>query len=137
MHVWGTIMKTQQKILLIVDCLVNLLLGLFLLFFPLGVIDYLGLPETNTYFYPVILGAVIFGIGLALLLEVIGHERKIRGLGLGGAIAINIVGSLVLMCWLLFASLTMPLRGWIILWVVALLVFTIGIVEYLTKSWIQ
>lgn len=130
-------MKPKQKILLIVDSIVNLLIGLLLLFFPFGVIDYLGLPAANTYFYPVILGAVIFGIGLALLLEVLGHERKIRGLGLGGAIAINIIGSLVLMGWLMFSSLIIPVRGWIILWVVGLLVFAIGIVELITKSWIE
>ncbi|MBW1784283.1 MAG: hypothetical protein JRL30_26525 [Deltaproteobacteria bacterium] len=128
-------MKSRYKILLLIDAIVNLILGVLLLLFPVGVIDILGLPPTNTYFYPVILGAVILGIGLALLLEVMGYEKNIRGLGLGGAIAINLVGSLVLIFWLIFASLDMPLRGWIILWMVGGLVFLIGVAELITKSW--
>ena len=128
-------MKTTSKILLILDCVVNLLLGMLLLLFPIGIIDLLGLPETNTNFYPCILGAVIFGIGLALLSELVGYAKNFRGLGLGGAILINLVGSIVLIIWLLFGSLSIPLRGQIILWTVGLVVFLIGIVEIVTKSW--
>ena len=128
-------MKTKYKILLIIDCFVNLLLGLLLLLFPLGVIDLLGLPVTNTNFYPSILGAVIFGIGLALLFELAGYAKQFRGLGLGGAILINLVGSSALIFWLLFGSLSIPLKGHIILWAVGLLVFFIGIVELVAKSW--
>jgi hypothetical protein len=128
-------MKPTSRILLIVDCAVNLLLGLLLLLFPIGIVDLLGLPETNTHFYPSILGAVIFGIGLALLFELLGYSRNFRGLGLGGAILINLVGSIVLLIWLLFGSLNIPLNGQIILWTVGLVVFLIGIVEIVTKSW--
>ena len=128
-------MRSKHKILLIIDCIVNISLGLLLLLFPLGVIDFLGLPETNTYFYPSILGAVILGIGLALFFELVGYKKRFRGLGLGGAILINIVGSLVLMYWLVFGSLSIPIRGQIILWIVGSLVFLIGIAEFITKSW--
>lgn len=128
-------MNQQYKILLLIDSFVNLLLGVLLLLFPIGVIDLLGLPQTSTTFYPSILGAVLFGIGLALFLEMVGHARHFRGLGLGGAIIINMVGSLVLICWLLFGSLTIPLRGEIILWIVGIVVFVIGIAELVTKSW--
>ena len=129
-------MKLKHKILLLIDGIVNLLLGILLLLFPIGIIDFLGLPQTNTNFYPSILGAVIFGIGLSLLLELAGHGKYIRGLGLGGAIVINIIGSLVLIFWLIFGSLTIPLKGRIILWAVGLVVFLIGIAELATKSWI-
>ena len=129
-------MRTKIRVLLIIDSTLNLVLGVVLLLFPLGVIDLLGLPSTDSYFYPMLLGAVILGIGLALLIELAGHEKNFRGLGLGGAIAINTVGSLVLMGWLLFSSLTLPLRGWILLWVIGILVLLIGIVEFITKSWI-
>ena len=128
-------MKTKCKILLIIDCFVNLLLGLLLLLFPLGVIDLLGLPATNTNFYPSILGAVIFGIGLALLFEFTGYAKRFRGLGLGGAILINLFGSSALIFWLLFGSLSIPLKGHIVLWAVGLLVFFIGIVELVSKAW--
>jgi hypothetical protein len=106
-----------------------------LLLFPDGIIDLFGLPKTDTNFYPSILGAILFGIGLALLFERVGHAKRFHGLGLGGAIVINIVGSLVLICWLLFGSLNIPLKGQIILWVVGFVVFLIGILEFATKSW--
>jgi hypothetical protein len=128
-------MKLKNKILLFIDCIVNLFLGVILLLFPFGIIEFFGLPPTNTHFYPSILGAVILGIGFALLLEIIGYERNISGLGLGGAIAINIIGSFALICWLIFGSLNMPLRGQIVLWIVSVIVLLIGVVEFSTKSW--
>ena len=128
-------MKSKHKILLLVDCIVNLLLGVLLLLFPIGIIDLLGLPATNTNFYPSLLGAVIFGIGLALFLELAGYEKHVRGLGLAGAIVINIAGSFVLLCWLIFGSLTIPMRGQIVLWIVGVIVFLIGVAEFVTKSW--
>ena len=73
-------MKLKYKILLLIDCIVNLFLGILLLLFPIGIIDFLGLPQTNTNFYPSILGAVIFGIGLSLFLELAGHAKHYRGL---------------------------------------------------------
>jgi hypothetical protein len=129
-------MKLKYKILLLIDCIVNLFLGILLLLFPIGIIEFLGLPRTNTNFYPSILGAVIFGIGLSLFLELVGHTKHFRGLGLGGAILINIVGSLALIFWLVFGSLAIPLKGQIILWAIGLIVFSIGIAELVTKSWI-
>jgi hypothetical protein len=122
-------MKLKHKILLLIDCIVNLILGVLLLLFPIGIIEFLGLPSTNTNFYPSILGAVLFGIGLALFLELVGVTKQVRGLGLGGAIIINIMGSFVLICWLIFGSLDIPLKGQIILWTIGILVFLIGIAE--------
>jgi hypothetical protein len=129
-------MKRKHKILLLIDSIVNLLLGFILLLFPIGIIDFLGLPQTSTNFYPSILGAVIVGIGLALYIEYAGHEKQIRGLGLGGAIVINMVGSLALIFWLIFGSLTIPLRGQITLWIVGVVVLFIGIAEIAAKSWV-
>jgi len=40
------------------------------------------------------------------------------------AIVINIIGSFVLLCWLIFGNLVMPKKGRVILWIVA------------AKSWI-
>ncbi len=129
-------MKLKNKILLLIDGIVNIVLGILLLLFPMGVIDFLGLPQTNTNFYASILGAVIFGIGLALLFELAGHAKHFRGLGLGGAILINIVGSMVLFYWLIFGSLDIPKKGQMVLWIVGAIVFLIGMVELATKSWI-
>ena len=41
-----------------------LLLGILLLCFPLGIAAWLGVPEGGSNFYPIILGAVLFGIGV-------------------------------------------------------------------------
>jgi hypothetical protein len=93
------------------------------------------LPSTNTFFYTSILGGVIFGIGIALGLEWIGVPKGIRGLGLGGAIAINLFGGGTLLFWLLFGNLGLPTRGQVTLWIVAVVVIGIGLIELVSKSW--
>ena len=128
-------MKSKHKALLAIDGIVNLVLGAILLSFPAGLVKLLGLPLTNTYFYASILGAVIFGIGVALLLELYGAPSRIRGLGLGGAIAINLCGGGALLVWLLAVPLRIPLRGQVILWAVGIFVVIIGLAEIATKSW--
>ena len=131
----GLRMNFKHKVLLFIDGIVNLLLGVILLFFPAGLLDLLGLPPTNTYFYASILGAVIFGIGVALLLELYGFQKRVRGLGLGGAIAINLCGGGALMVWLVAVPLSVPLLGKVILWIAAAVVLIIGLVELVAKSW--
>jgi hypothetical protein len=127
--------EKKQEILLAIDGIVNVILGILLLLFPFGISELLGVPESNTNFYPTILGGVIFGIGVALFIERYGFKKKLRGLGLGGAIAINICGAFVLLIWLLIDPFALPLRGYIILWVIALGVLLIGIVELVARSW--
>jgi hypothetical protein len=128
-------MDTKHKTLLVIDGVANLVLGILLLLFPLGVAEFLGLPVPESNFYATILGGVIFGIGVALLIERYGFEKQIHGLGLGGAIAINICGSLILLGWLIFAPPAIPLRGSIILWAIGILVLGIGMVELAAKTW--
>lgn len=120
---------------MIIDGIVNLILGVLLLSFPFGIATILGIPVPIINFYPFILGAVLFGIGIALLIEVYGDQHCIRGLGIAGAIAINFCGAIILIIWLLFSSINMPLRGYIILWTIAIVVLTIGLTELLSKSW--
>jgi len=128
-------MKPKHKAFLLIDGIVNLILGILLLLFPFGVAKILGLPQPQSNFYPTILGGVIFGIGIALLLEAYGQKRRIRGLGIGGAIAINFCGGGILVLWLIFEQLNIPLRGMITLWIVAIVVLGLGILETLTKTW--
>jgi hypothetical protein len=92
-------------------------------------VNLLGLPVTNTDFYAGILGSVLFGIGIALLIERYGKPKNIRGLGLEGAIAINFCGAGVLLLWLLLVPFDIPLRGKLILWSIAVGVIAIGVVE--------
>ena len=112
-------------------------MGILLLLFPLGIAELVGTPLPNTYFYPTILGAVIFGIGIALLIDVYGQPHGIRGLEIAGAIAINFCGAGFLILWLILAPLSVPLRGYVVLWAIAIVVLAIGFVELSSKSWEQ
>jgi len=118
-----------MKTFLVIDAAVNLVLGLLLLLFPVGVIDVLGLPQVQSYFYTSILGAVIFGIGLALGVEIYSSKTGLRGLGLGGAIAINFAGASALLYWLLFGHLVLNWIAIITLWIICLTVFVVGVAE--------
>lgn len=127
----------KQRVLLTVDAAINLILGGLILAFPAGMRELLGMPPVVSYFYTTILGAVIFGVGIALLVELIGASRSISGLGLGGAVAINLCGGGALLVWLIVSPVDLPLRGAIILWIVAVVVVVVGIIELITGSWKQ
>jgi len=120
----------DMKILLLTDAIINLLLGVVLLFYSNPIVSFFGLPQTNNSFYPTILGAVLFGIGVALIIEFRG-QKNIGGLGLGGAISINLIGGIVLFIWLICGNLTIPIHGFIILWILALLLVGISLIEIL------
>jgi hypothetical protein len=106
-----------------------------LLLFPFGLAPVLGVPVPNNYFYSTLLGAVLFGIGMALLIEAYGRQRGMHGLGIAGAIVINICGATILMLWLLSNSLSIPLRGYIVLWIIAIAVLTVGLIELISGTW--
>lgn len=97
--------------------------------FPFGISTFLGLPYTEQYFYPVIFGAVLFGIGIALSIEGWKGEKQLTGLGLAGAIAINLCGAITLALWLIFVDLNIPLHGMLILSLIAFVVILIGLIE--------
>jgi hypothetical protein len=119
----------RHTTLLKIDAAINLILGILLLAFPLELVQALGLPMADPSFYPSILGGVLFGIGLALLIECYRQSNGFIGLGLGGAIAINLCGGFVLAIWLLSGSLNLPLRGQIFLWFLVLLLVGISLIE--------
>jgi hypothetical protein len=54
---------------------------------------------------------------------------RVTGLGLGGAIAINLCGGGALAIWLLSGTLALPTRGYIFLGTVAVAVLGISLVE--------
>lgn len=122
----------RVTLLLTLDAFVNLALGTMLLFFPKGLVVALGLPYSASAFYPSILGAVLFGIGIALLLERNRPGRDGVGLGLAGAVAINLCGGLVLAGWLLIGNLDLPMRGTLLLWILVLLLVGLSTFEFLT-----
>jgi hypothetical protein len=122
----------KEDTLLLVDAIINLALGIPLAFFPRGAAEFLGIPIPNIPFYASILGAVLMGIGLALLIERSTHSRGMTGLGIGGAIAINLCGAGALSAWLIGGELDLPLRGTLFLGFVAALVFVAALFEILS-----
>jgi hypothetical protein len=126
---------TKKHLLLVVDGIVNLALGIMLIFFPTQLMVALDLPKVETLFYVNILGAVLFGIGIALLLERFAGTQGMTGLGIAGAIAINLCGGGVLTFWLLFGNLQLSKGGAIFLWGIAIIVLGIAVAELVTKSW--
>ena len=125
----------RKNLLLVVDGIVNLALGVLLVFFPAQLMNAFDLPKVETFFYVNILGAVLFGIGIALLLERFWGKREVTGLGISGAIAINLCGAGAVIFWLLFGDLELSQAGAVFLWSIAILVFGIAIAELVTKSW--
>lgn len=51
--------ENQKKGFLLIDGIVNLILGIILLLFPFGVDEVLGVPQPLSNFYPTILGSFI------------------------------------------------------------------------------
>ncbi len=121
----------KKSKILFVDAVVNLILGILLLAFSPGIINFLGVPNTELYFYPNILGGVLFGVGIALLIEYYRKSGSLVGLGLGGAVSINICGGIVLALWLVFGNLSIPLKGIIFLWILVFILVGISSTELL------
>ena len=124
----------KWSFLLTADAVINFALGLPLLFVPTAAARFLGIPVPEPAFYASILGAVLTGIAIALLLEQFHERTRLTGLGLGGAITINICGSGALVAWLLFGHLELPFRGHLFLWLVAAVVLVISLVELLAHA---
>lgn len=118
--------------LLELDGVGNLILGTPLLLFPGYVSEFLGLPTNGGSFYAVILGAIFFGIGIALLLE--RFRPNLGGLGIGGAMCINLIFGLVLAGWLLLAAFPLPTRGVLVLSFLAVALVLISLAEIVALS---
>ncbi len=119
----------KHATLLELDGAGNVAIGLLLLVFPARVIDWLGVPASESSFYPSLFGSVLIGIGVALLYERFRSPESRAGLGIVGAAAINICFGVVLAGWLLVGHLSLPLHGHILLWVLALILVALGSME--------
>ena len=120
----------RSSALLTCDAVINLLIGALLVAFPGSLVAALGIPAAEVAFYPSILGAVLFGIGIALVIE---RVRGSSGLGLYGAISINLSGGLVLGLWLIYGGLSLPPRGRLLLWLLVLVLVGISSLELVAQ----
>jgi hypothetical protein len=120
----------KKRIVLFIDASINFILGILLLTFSPIIVNFLGVPHTDNNFYPTILGGIFIGITIALVIEALKKRtNSITGLGLVGAVCINISGGIVLLFWLLFGNLELPLKGFIFLWTLDVILLIISSVE--------
>ncbi len=122
----------MRKELLTLDGVVNLALGILLMWYPAWLASALGLPTESRSFFASILGAVLFGIGVALLIERWRPPLRIAGLGLGGAISINLCGGVVLAAWLLGGLSDLTALGQLALWALVVLLVGLSTLELYT-----
>ncbi len=123
----------MRQTLLELDGFGNILLGVLLAFFPAPVARFLGLPCVEHAFYPSLFGAVLVGIGGALLLQRFGRGEHLAGLGLGGALVVNLCFGIALAGWLVAADLALPFRGYLVLWALVAVLVGFGGIEL----WVQ
>lgn len=70
------------------------------------------MPKFDLSFYPSILGSILLGIGIALLMDFNQQRDDLDpGLGLRGAIAINLCGGAALYGWLILRDLQLLTLG--------------------------
>ena len=105
------------RISLIIDAVIDFILAVILLAYSPRLVEFLGIPPTDNYFYPNILGAILLGISIALVIEAFRKGERSVGLGAVGAASITLCGALVLLFWLLFGHLNLPMKGFILLWI--------------------
>jgi uncharacterized membrane protein len=123
----------KEELVLTIDAAVNLALGVVLAIFPRAFARLVGAPIPSTSFYASILAGVLIGVGLALLLQRFRGRFHVTGLGIEGAIAINLCGGVVLVAWLTTGGLSVATRGLVFLWAVAILVLGIGATEIVLR----
>jgi hypothetical protein len=121
----------KRRYALLIDAVFNLILGILLLAYSHDLAEFFGVPKSESAFYPNILGAVFIGITLALIIEA--YRPKLTagdGLGLIGAISINLCGGIVLLIWLIWGNLDLPVHGMVILWIIAIFLLVISSLEF-------
>ncbi len=64
---------------LMIDAFINYALGILCILYPL-IAETIGVPIVENAFYPNILGAVLFGIGIALTIECYRKQGGMPGL---------------------------------------------------------
>lgn len=124
----------SRSIVLLIDAIISLVLGVALVASPKPFVDLLGIPSTQAMIYPSILGAVVIGIAIALFIEWRRKPNELVGLGVGGAIAIDLCAALSLAAWLLFGGLNLPVRGRLLFWSIVVVLIAVSGLGLLSRG---
>jgi hypothetical protein len=107
--------------------------GLTLALVPVTASRVFGLPISGSAFWPRLLGAVLVGLALATVLQgdtlLKGAFTHGRGLGLAGAIAVNLTSAAMLAAQLVMARAAATKRGNAALWALVLLLTALSLFE--------
>ncbi len=106
-------------------------IGLVMLFAPITAAKIAGLPHGNTTFWPRLFGAALIGIAAAFAVEgytQLNPNLTAGGLGLGGAVIINLVTILSLIGTIVFRGVATR-RGLLLLWSLSLTLTFLMLVE--------
>lgn len=113
--------------LLTIEALLRGAIAALLMLLPKSAIGALGLPRTDHSFWPRLLGAVFAGMAAAAYIE--GHFKLQSGLGLGGAIAINLATAFAILTGLAVGGLDIPRRGRLLLWCCSAVLVVLALFE--------
>ena len=113
--------------LLTVEILLKLAGGLALVLAPLSTIKLLGLPRTDSGFWPRLLGAVLIGMAMALYLE--GRGPGSQGLGLSGCVIVNFSAVSILGGSLALEAGPSSARGRVAVWALVVLLVCLSLLE--------
>ena len=115
--------------LLWIETLLKLVPGLLLALAPLTTLRILGLPRPDTGFWPRLTGALLVGIAGALFIE---GTHSGHGLGLAGAIIINLSGATVLATLLALDRGPASTRGRAVVWALTCTLVILSVFEIAT-----
>ena len=113
--------------LLWIEVLLKLAGGVTFALFPLTAAKVLGLPAGGSGFWPRLLGAMLIGLAGAAFIE--GRATGAGGLGMAGAVVINLVAAGMLVALLVFQRAAVTWRGKALLWMLAAALVVLGLVE--------
>jgi hypothetical protein len=118
--------ENMKKTILLVDAVIGSLIAIFIIVLPENLANIFGIPTVENHFYPIILGAAVIGVSIALVIEYFRKDGIAVGLGPAGAIAIDMSIAFALVLWLLFSGQNLPVKGQFILWALVVILIILS-----------
>lgn len=113
--------------LLWIEFLTKVAVGIPLLLTPRVLAHVLGLPPAESPFWPRLIGGLLIGLAMAALIEV--RFKSSMGLGLAGAVAMNVATAATIGSLLIMGQGGPTRRGHFTLWLVAAVLMIQALVE--------